>query len=174
MKMIVTLLALFSALGNLDAVEPATKEQPQQVTVEQLVKEPSKFNGMRIEVEGYWITGFEWSYFTAKADDSETLSIWLMLWMLDSNEPRIDIAAIKLALEGADKNAGFEPSGSSRQYRMRCIGRFTHVNVRRSTHDDPGVGFGHLGVYPSQLRLEKIIEIQAIPLPKDFFPKLHD
>lgn len=174
MNKILTLVALFAALGSLSGAEPATKEQPKSVTVAQLVNEPSKFEGKRVEIEGYWITGFEWSYFTAKADNPEPLPIWLERWMLDPSGPPIDIAAIKLAVEGADKNANLEPSNSSRQYWVRCIGRFSHVNVRRSTPAAPGVGFGHLGVYPSQLRLEKIVEIRAMPLPKDFFPRLPD
>ena len=174
MKAILALLTLVTALGGLKGAVQATKEQLQRVTVAQLVEEPSKFNGMRLEVEGYWITGFEWSYLSPTVDNLEPLPIWLQRWMLDPSEPRIDVAAIKLAVEGADKNADFEPAGSSRQYRIRCIGRFMHVTVRRSTPDAPGIGFGHLGVYPSQLRLEKIVEIRAMPLPKDFFPRLPD
>lgn len=174
MKISLTLVALITALGSLRGAEPTTKEQPPRVTVVQLVKEPSKFEGMRVEVEGYWITGFEWSYFTATADNPEPLPIWLERWMIDPSEPQIDVAAIKLAVEGADKNAHLEPSNSSRQYWVRCIGRFSHVIVRRSTPAAPGVGFGHLGVYPSKLRLEKIIEVRAMPLPNDFFPRLPD
>ena len=159
-------------LGLTAGMRAANENQPERVTATQLVGSPQQFSGKRVIVEGYWITGFEWSYLSSKPDNSQPLPIWLERWMMNSSEPPIDIAAIASAVDKADQAAILIPTNSSRQYWIKCIGRFAHVTVRRSTREKPGLGFGHVGVYPSQFRLEKIIEIRAMPLPKDFLPEL--
>lgn len=154
------------------AAEPVTQERPQVVSVAELIGRPTAFEGKRIEVEGYWVSGFEWSYLSATRNNVQALPIWLERWMMAGDADATDRRAIKAAIEAADQKAGFVAKGHSRQYRIRCVGIFSHVTVRRATPDQPGIGFGHLGVYPSEFRLEKIVEIHAVPLPEDFFPRL--
>lgn len=154
------------------AAESEALRKPQVVSVAELIAKPTAFDGKRVEVEGYWVSGFEWSYLSATPNNTEALPIWLERWITPTNSGRIDLDATRIALESADKKAGFVVRGHSRQYRIRCVGIFSHVTVRRSTPEKPGVGFGHLGAYPSEFRLETILEAKAVALPEDFFPRI--
>lgn len=125
-----------------------------EVSAKQLLEEPNKYADKTVHVSGYWVRGFEWSNFSASADD-RTSEIWLNAFLAPPNSP------VEIGLKKAYTAAGMEwPRMNIRAF-ITCEGLFEH---RKFSIDERtiGPGFGHLGHYHSQLSISKLIKVKPM------------
>lgn len=138
---------------------------PISVTVEQLLSEPATYTGQRIEVSGIWVKGWEWSYFCRDPLNESGSPIWLEPWMIP-RVPAMDAQAIARAKSDARREAGLPENSVSQRFWIRCIALFEHKeSIEPAEGDYSYKGFGHLNRYPSQMTLERILEIKALAEP---------
>ena len=161
MKIALFILATCLVGHAQSASQPAT-----EVSLEQLQKNPEQYSGKRVLVTGYWIQGFEWSYLKADLQKNPDSYIWLESWNLPGSSHRVDTQVIQASVENAYLAAKEETRRSSSCFLIKCIGYFEHVDAH-GNHGGFMGGFGHLNGYPSQLVLERILEIHFVPEYKE-------
>ena len=158
MKSILPLL-LLSLISSTYAAESKAenKEKPKtvEVTVAQLLDEPAKYSSKSVSITGYWIRGFEWSYFS-ESEGGTTSDIWVGNFLAPARSP------IEAQLKSAYVATGMEwPRGNIR-VSITCEGLFEYRDFKFD-ETKMGSGFGHLGHYHSQISISKITTIKVLP-----------
>ncbi len=134
-----------------------------QVSLDDLIERPNRFAGKRVVVSGYWIRGFEWSYLSGRQDVDSHSPIWV-----EGGRTGEQARAIREIVTHAYERSGKQIPWDSRDLWIRCVGKFSHTDG--PVEDKEGhllLGFGHMGVYRSQLEIEELLEARIVPEPRN-------
>ena len=133
-------------------------------SVDDLVKTPVKFAGRRVRVTGYWIQQFEYSALHQEPKLSKMSPIWVERWSLPGGREVKDPQAITAAVEAAYKGVASDRTQKRNVLLVTLEGYFDHKALIEPTKDSYPFqsGFGHLGQYPSQLTIERVVEIKFV------------
>jgi hypothetical protein len=162
----VVLIALARLLGDPSALTPANSGYEIR-TVQEILKAASRMDGARVEVRGKIRSGFETSIF---GDDSTPRCIWLKFERSKCavvNGKRPGEGCLEL-LDRLSKPLPAASGGSTLFELDHIIVRGVVLTVRRdikyskSLPKSVRVGFGHLGAYPAEVRVEEV-EMENLP-----------
>ena len=137
-------------------------------TVKQLVENPGNYSGKKVEVSGYWITGFEWSYLCGDPEDRGP-EIWVERWVTSDTPPAEvkALAAAKQKIAAAYKAAKVKSPIASTCVWIKMRGQFEHRDsIKPRDGESFESGFGHLGHWKSRFAIDEVLEVKAVPEPK--------
>ena len=150
-----SLSLLLCLVGCINAPEPMSELIA--VTAKQLLDSLQRYADKIVRVSGYWVRGFEWSNFSANADDI-TSDIWLDALFLRPD------SSLSAELQKKYIAAGMEWPHMHLRVWIDLEGRFEHHPFKLDETRTPfGTGFGHLSRYQSQIRIIKYYEIRPMP-----------